>query len=128
MKLLALVLLIPISIFAQKTQAPDTCFTQQELIEISNMIDSLVLADEKNTSIIAEYKILVTQQDTLIKLNTTQISYKDTQIKLLQDNIDLFVEREKSLQPKWYNKKSLWFGAGFASAFGVGILVNQLIK
>jgi hypothetical protein len=128
MKLLALVLLIPISIFAQKTQAPDTCFTQQELIEISNMIDSLVLADEKNTSIIAEYKILVTQQDTLIKLNTTQISYKDTQIKLLQDNIDLYVEREKSLQPKWYNKKSLWFGAGFASAFGVGILVNQLIK
>ena len=128
MKLLALVLLIPISIFAQKTHAPDTCFTQQELIEISNMIDSLVLADEKNTSIIAEYKILVTQQDTLIKLNTTQISYKDTQIKLLQDNIDLYVEREKSLQPKWYNKKSLWFGAGFASAFGVGILVNQLIK
>lgn len=128
MKLLALVLLIPISIFAQKTQAPDTCFTQQELIEISNMIDSLVLADEKNTSIIAEYKILVTQQDTLIKLNTTQISYKDTQIKLLQDNINLYVEREKSLQPKWYNKKSLWFGAGFASAFGVGILVNQLIK
>ena len=128
MKLLALVLLIPISIFAQKTQAPDTCFTQQELIEISNIIDSLVLADEKNTSIIAEYKILVTQQDTLIKLNTTQISYKDTQIKLLQDNIDLYVEREKSLQPKWYNKKSLWFGAGFASAFGVGILVNQLIK
>ena len=128
MKLLALVLLIPISIFAQKTQAPDTCFTKQELIEISNMIDSLVLADEKNTSIIAEYKILVTQQDTLIKLNTTQISYKDTQIKLLQDNIDLYVEREKSLQPKWYNKKSLWFGAGFASAFGVGILVNQLIK
>lgn len=128
MKLLALVLLIPISIFAQKTQAPDTCFTQQELIEISNMIDSLVLADEKNTSIIAEYKILVTQQDTLIKLNTTQISYKDTQIKLLQDNIDLYVEREKSLQPKWYNKKSLWFGTGFASAFGVGILVNQLIK
>ena len=128
MKLLALVLLIPISIFAQKTQAPDTCFTQLELIEISNMIDSLVLADEKNTSIIAEYKILVTKQDTLIKLNTTQISYKDTQIKLLQDNIDLYVEREKSLQPKWYNKKSLWFGAGFASAFGVGILVNQLIK
>jgi hypothetical protein len=128
MKLLALVLLIPISIFAQKTQAPDTCFTQQELIEISNMIDSLVLADEKNISIIAEYKILVTQQDTLIKLNTTQISYKDTQIKLLQDNIDLYVEREKSLHPKWYNKKSLWFGAGFASAFGVGILVNQLIK
>ena len=128
MKLLALVLLIPISIFAQKTQAPDTCFTQQELIEISNMIDSLVLADEKNTSIIAEYKILVTKQDTLIKLNTTQISYKDTQIKLLQDNINLYVEREKSLQPKWYNKKSLWFGAGFASAFGVGILVNQLIK
>lgn len=128
MKLLALVLLIPISIFAQKTQAPDTCFTQQELIEISNMIDSLLLADEKNTSIIAEYKILVTQQDTLINLNTTQISYKDTQIKLLQDNIDLYVEREKSLQPKWYNKNTLWFGAGFVSAVGVGILVNQLIK
>ena len=127
MKLLALILLIPFSIFAQKTK-PDTCFTQQELIEISNLIDSLSFADEKNTSIITEYKILVTQQDTLIKLNTTQISYKDTQIKLLQDNINLYVEREKSLQPKWYNKNTLWFSTGFISAFGVGILVNQLIK
>ena len=86
------------------------------------------MTDSMHFPIFTSSSILVTQQDTLIKLNTTQISYKDTQIKLLKDNIDLYVEREKSLQPKWYNKKSLWFGAGFASAFGVGILVNQLIK
>ena len=127
MKLLALILLIPFSIFTQKT-VPDTCFTQQELIEISNLMDSLSATDIKNTSIISEYKILVTKQDDLIKLNSSQLLYKDTQIKLLQENIDLYIEREKSMQPKWYDKNTLWFSAGFISAFGVGILVNQLIK
>jgi hypothetical protein len=47
---------------------------------------------------------------------------------LLQENIDLYVSREKLLQPKWYNKNTLWFGAGFLSALGTGILINQLIK
>ena len=129
MKKLLIILLFPLISFTQtKKQLPDTCFTQQELADISFVLDSLWAADDINNNLIKSYDTIIHTQNTLIKLDSIQLQYKDTQIKLLQDNIDLYVAREKLLQPKWYDKKGLWYGAGFLSALGAGILVNQLIK
>jgi hypothetical protein len=128
MKKFIIILLFPIIGFSQKTTKPDTCFTQQELADISFVLDSLWAADDINNKLIESYDTLLNTQNTLIKLDSIQLQYKDTQIKLLQDNINLYVAREKLLQPKWYDKKGLWYGAGFLSALGAGILVNQLIK
>ena len=128
MKLLIITLLLPILVFAQTPQKPDTCFTQKELLEISNLIDSLSKTNDLNTQIIANYESLINEQETLIKLSDEQVAYKNNQINLFQDNITLYVNRAKLLQPKWYDKKGLWYGAGFLSALGAGILVNQLIK
>ena len=128
MKKFIIILLFPIIGFSQKTTKPDTCFTQLELADISFVLDSLWAADDINNKLIESYDTLLNTQNTLIKLDSIQLQYKDTQIKLLQDNINLYVAREKLLQPKWYDKKGLWYGAGFLSALGAGILVNQLIK
>ena len=128
MKKFIIILLFPILGFSQKTTKPDTCFTQLELADISFVLDSLWAADDINNKLIESYDTLLHTQNTLIKLDSVQLQYKDTQIKLLQDNINLYVAREKLLQPKWYDKKGLWYGAGFLSALGAGILVNQLIK
>lgn len=128
MKKFIIILLFPIISFSQKTTKPDTCFTQLELADISFVLDSLWAADDINNKLIKSYDTLLNTQNTLIKLDSIQLQYKDTQIKLLQDNINLYVAREKLLQPKWYDKKGLWYGAGFLSALGAGILVNQLIK
>ena len=128
MKKFIIILLFPIIGFSQKTTKPDTCFTQQELADISFVLDSLWAADDINNKLIESYDTLLNTQTILIKLDSIQLQYKDTQIKLLQDNINLYVAREKLLQPKWYDKKGLWYGAGFLSALGAGILVNQLIK
>ena len=128
MKKFIIILLFPIIGFSQKTTKPDTCFTQQELADISFVLDSLWAADDINNKLICAYDTVLLTQNTLIKLDSIQLQYKDTQIKLLQDNVDLYVAREKLLQPKWYDKKGLWYGAGFLSALGAGILVNQLIK
>ena len=128
MKKFIIILLFPIIGFSQKTTNPDTCFTQQELADISFVLDSLWAADDINNKLIESYDTVLNTQNTLIKLDSIQLQYKDTQIKLLQDNINLYVAREKLLQPKWYDKKGLWYGAGFLSALGTGILINQLIK
>jgi hypothetical protein len=129
MKKLLIILVFPVIAFTQtKKQVPDTCFTQQELTDISFVLDSLWAADDINNNLIKSYDTAFHTQNTLIKLDSIQLQYKDTQIKLLQDNIDLYVAREKLLQPKWYDKKGLWYSAGFLSALGAGILVNQLIK
>ena len=128
MKKFIIILLFRIIGFSQKTTKPDTCFTQLELADISFVLDSLWAADDINNKLIESYDTLLNTQHTLIKLDSIQLQYKDTQIKLLQDNINLYVAREKLLQPKWYDKKGLWYGAGFLSALGTGILINQLIK
>ena len=128
MKKFIIILLFPIISFSQKTTNPDTCFTQQELADISFVLDSLWTADDINNNLIKSYDTAFRTQSMLIKLDSIQLQYKNNQIKLLQENIDLYVSREKLLQPKWYDKKGLWYGAGFLSALGTGILINQLIK
>lgn len=129
MKKLLIILLFPVMAFTQtKKHVPDTCFTQQELADISIVLDSLWAADDINNNLIKSYDTAFHTQSTLIKLDSIQLQYKNTQIKLLQDNIDLYVAREKLLQPKWYDSNGLWYGAGFLSVLGAGILVNQLIK
>jgi hypothetical protein len=128
MKKFIIILLFPIIGFSQKTTKPDTCFTQQELADISFVLDSLWTADDINNNLIKSYDTAFRTQSMLIKLDSVQLQYKNNQIKLLQENIDLYVSREKLLQPKWYDKKGLWYGAGFLSALGAGILINQLIK
>ena len=129
MKKLLIILLFPLISFTQtKKQLPDTCFTQQELADISFVLDSLWTADDINNNLIKSYDTAFRIQSILIKLDSVQLQYKNNQIKLLQENINLYVSREKLLQPKWYDKKGLWYGAGFLSALGTGILINQLIK
>jgi hypothetical protein len=126
MKRLLVILLFPIFAFTQ-TKA-DTCFTQQEIVDISYTLDSLFALDSINTALIDKYVTLSKQQDELIKLDSLQIRYKDQQIALLQENVELYIRRERYLKPKWYEAKGLWFGLGIFTTLGSGILINQIVK
>lgn len=126
MKQLLVILLFPIFAFTQTK--PDTCFTQQEIVDISYTLDSLFALDSINTALINKYVTLSKQQDELIKLDSLQIRYKDQQIVLLQENVELYIRRERYLKPKWYEAKGLWFGMGIFTTLGSGILINQILK
>jgi hypothetical protein len=126
MKRLLVILLFPIFAFTQTK--PDTCFTQQEIVDISYTLDSLFALDSINNALINKYVTLSKQQDELIKLDSLQIRYKDQQIALLQENVELYIRRERYLKPKWYEAKGLWFGLGIFTSFGSGILINQILK
>jgi hypothetical protein len=129
MKKLIIIILFPVFAFAQKGKAkPDTCFTQSELADISFVIDSLWAADDINNELIIKYRRLVKQQDSIVTLDSLHIVELDNEVKLLKSNIDLYKEQIKLIQPKWSDKKSIWFGFGFLSALGTGILVNQIVK
>jgi hypothetical protein len=129
MKKLIIILLFPVIAFAQKGKTkPDTCFTQSELADISFVIDSLWTADDINNELIVKYRSLVKQQDSIATLDSMHIAEQDNEIKLLKSNIDLYKQQIKLMQPKWSDKKGLWYGFGFLSALGTGILVNQLVK
>jgi len=126
MKQLLVILLFPIFAFTQTKS--DTCFTQQEIVDISYTLDSLFALDSINTALINKYVTISKQQYELIKLDSLQIRYKDQQIVLLQENVELYIRRERYLKPKWYEAKGLWFGMGIFTTLGSGILINQILK
>jgi hypothetical protein len=130
-KILLLSLFVATLSYAQKTKkvAPDTvCFTKEQAADISFVLDSLWAADAINNGLIASYKKLAKKQDSLIALDSIQIVKQDS-IITYQKNIVTDLEKKiELLQPKWNDKKSVWFGFGFITALGSGILVNQLIK
>jgi hypothetical protein len=124
--LIILCLLVPAISFSQKAKAkvvPDTCFTQQEIKDISFTIDSLWAVCDINDELIPEYKSLIEKQKEMIKLDSTQIEYQKQQTILLQENINLYVEKER-ITNKWYNNKYLWLGMGFVG----GVFVDRLLK
>jgi len=128
--LLTFVLITSLS-FAQKTKkqnADTVCFTKQQAADISFVLDSLWMVDDLNNSIIGAYQKTIKKQDSLIVLDSIEIEKQDS-IILYQKGIVADLEKKIVLmQPKWYDKKSVWFGLGFLSALGSGILINSFIK
>ena len=126
MKQLILILLFPIIGFGQTVV--DTCFTEQQIHDISETLDDLYYKDSVNTQLLNQQTAVINKQDELIKLDSMQLVYKQQQIDLLESNIDLYVEQQKKLQPKWYNNKALWFGAGIITTVLTGKLIVEVIQ
>ena len=126
MKHLFIILLFP---FYSLTQTiSDTCFTTQELFSISTTLDSLLELSQINDKIISQQESIIKKHYSLIYLDSTQIALQHKQVVLLQETIDVYVKREKQLQPKWYDNKNIWFFSGILTTLGSGILINQLVK
>jgi hypothetical protein len=118
---------IPMIGFTQ-TEIPDTCFTEEELCSISQTLDSLWYADSVNNAIIAKQHDLIKKYESVIRLDSLQSTYQKQQVELLQKNIDLYVAREKRIQPKWYDNKAIWFGTGIVSTILTAKLIVDVVK
>ena len=126
MKTLTLFLLLSTSCFTQTI--PDTCFTKQQVLDISMTLDSLYQADDINNALIDEQQKMIEMQNNLIKLDSLQLAYQKQQIELLNDNIDLYIKRQKQLQPKWYDSKGLWFGSGIVTVILTAFSLSQMVN
>lgn len=125
-KLVFLLLMFPS--FGHAQVKSDTCFTQEQLFDISETIDSLWIADSLNNSIISKQDELIRKYQSIIQLDSLQLTYQKQQVELLQKNINLYVEREKRIQPKWYDNKAIWFGSGIVSTILTAKLVVDVVK
>lgn len=117
--LLSLCLIFPI--FAEEiaiaTNNPDSTntgkkfypFSEEELKVLVVKIDSLQQANEIKNKLLGQYKIQMENYKTLVKTDSLILSYKDKQIKTLN-------EINKLTTPKWWQKYEKWayymFGAG----------------
>jgi hypothetical protein len=127
MKLFITILLVLVG-FTVNAQVPDTCFTSKQVLDISYTLDSIFYIDSINTKLINEQKSIITDYKQLIKLDSLESQYKDKKIELLQSNINLYVEREKLLKPKWYQHRIIAFGGGMATVLITSKLINSIIK
>ena len=106
----------------------DTCFTQQQIHNISETLDSLHYTDSINNQLISQQSSLIEDLEHIIKLDSLQLNYKTQQINLLKSNIDLYVERQKKLEPKWHDNKLLWFSSGILTSAITSIFIIQAVK
>jgi hypothetical protein len=107
---------------------PDTCFTEQQIHNISETLDSLHYTDSVNNQLISQQSSLIEDLEHIIKLDSLQLNYKTQQINLLKSNIDLYVERQKKLEPKWHDNKLLWFTSGILTSAVTSIFIIQAVK
>ena len=126
MKQLIVIILFPIIGLTQTVS--DTCFTEEQIHDISETLDELYFNDSVNVELISQQESIIKKQEELINLDSLQIVYKQQQIELLEANINLYVEQQKKLQPKWYNNKALYFGAGILTAVLTGRFIVAIIQ
>tara|TARA_Y100000385_G_scaffold273895_1_gene316355 strand:+ start:592 stop:972 length:381 start_codon:yes stop_codon:yes gene_type:complete len=124
-KIFIILLICPMTLFSQMA---DTCFTSKEIIDISETLDSLYYLDSINNEIISQQEQLVSELETVIKLDSLEMIYMGTKVHLLNDNINLYIEREKHLKPKWYDNKVIWFGGGILTTLLTGKMIVQAVQ
>jgi len=124
-KYFIIILLWPLFLFGQM---PDTCFTENEIIEISETLDSLYYLDSINNEIISQQDALISELETITKLDSIQLLYTNKKIELLNNNIELYIQREKYLKPKWYDHKVIWFGSGILTAVLTGKMIVEVVQ
>lgn len=110
------------------SQLADTCFTSNQIIEISNTLDSLYYLDSINNEIILDQEVLINDLEKIIKLDSIENLYLDKKNLFLEDNINLYIEREKLLKPKWYDNKIIWFSTGIVTTLLTGKLIVEVVQ
>ena len=114
---LILILLLSFSI----TQEPcdGTCFSEQEVVNITNNIKELEFKLEKTKEIeenLNSQIYMYIQQDSL---NISLIKDYKQQLQFKEEMIDL-------VKPKWYDNKYLWFFGGIILTSGSIYLAGQI--
>ena len=126
--LIILILLI-ISGGDVKAQTSDTSFTftESEVLKL----DSLVQAQEQTIKIQNEKILILESQIFNYKLlqeqDSLHIGLLNQNVTLLNDRINLYIDLNKELKPKWYNKPVVHFFLGAATITTSAIVLN-LIK
>jgi len=125
--LLVLILLI-ITGSELKAQTTDTSFTfsEEEVVKL----DSIIQVQEQTIKIQNE-KIQVLHSQLfnyklLHKQDSLHISLLNQNVSLLDDRINLYIDLNKELRPKWYNKPVVHFFLGAVTITTSAIVLNLI--
>ena len=103
------------------TQEPcdGTCFSEQEVINITNNIKELEFKLEKGLEIEANLNSQIQSYIEQEKLNQSLINDYKKQLEMSEEMIKL-------VKPKWHENKYLWFFGGMIITSGSVYLAGQI--
>ena len=103
------------------TQEPceGTCFSEEEVVNITNNIKELQFDLEKSNEINVNLNSQIQTYIEQERLNQLLVEDYKKQLKLKEDMIDL-------VKPKWYDNKYLWFFGGIIITSGSVYLAGQI--
>ena len=96
-----------------------TCFSEQEVVNITNNIKELEFKLEKGLEIEANLNSQIQSYIEQQKLNESLINDYKKQLEFKEEIIDL-------VRPKWYDNKYLWFFGGIIITSGSVYLAGQI--
>ena len=103
------------------TQEPceGTCFSEEEVLNITNNIKELEFKLQKGLEIEANLNSQIQSYLEQEKLNESLINDYKKQLEFKEEIIDL-------VKPKWYDNKYLWFFGGIIITSGSVYLAGQI--
>ena len=96
-----------------------TCLSEEESQGLFNNIKELQFNLDKSTKINSNLQIQITDYDKSI------LNYQD-QVKLCNEQIKIKEDMIKTIKPKWYENRYLWFFGGVFLTSGTVYLAGQL--
>ena len=96
-----------------------TCFSEEEVLNITNNIKELQFDVEKYKEIEVNLNSQIQTYIEQEKLNESLISDYKKQLEFKEEMIDL-------VKPKWYDNKYLWFFGGIIITSGSVYLAGQI--
>tara|TARA_R100000008_G_C3585577_1_gene172000 strand:- start:1150 stop:1569 length:420 start_codon:yes stop_codon:yes gene_type:complete len=111
-----------------------TTFTYDEALDMLKARDAqwegkLAKADsliESQKIVIADGEELIAELEEYSKVDSILSAAKSKQIALLKEREEANEKLIKTLQPKWYENRYLWFVMGALPAYNIGKLVGKL--
>ena len=115
-----LIVFLFILTLTSKSQDIDTCFTKEEIVNISTHITELQLRDSLSTVIIVEQEYQLQQMDSLFVIDSLIIENYKIREKFYLENEIKYQELIIELEPKWYEDPKLWLSGGLIIGFFIG--------
>ena len=97
-----------------------------ELEEFFLALDTLEVQDSAKTVLIQELEFQIKLHEQLAKQDSLIILYKDQEIKLLNEEIDLYIYRLDKVD-KWYNRPWVGVLGGFVGTLAIINVTAELL-